>query len=137
MKRRTLTILVISFITLAIIWFLLSGRIIGKKPFKDINDSDVQSIGLLVIPPDKTISISERDEIKEIVDILNTVVIYEEDDAGRQYQGQLVQYSLNMKDGNVVEIGSYNPFLFIDEKCYKTKYEPCEELNSLGNKLIK
>lgn len=92
---------------------------------------------LFVIPPDKTISINERDKIKEIVDILNTVVIYEEDDAGRQYEGQLVQYTLNIKDGNVVEIGSYNPFLFIDGKCYKTKYEPCEKLDSLGNKLIK
>ncbi|GMQ64455.1 hypothetical protein [Vallitalea maricola] len=42
-----------------------------------------------------------------------------------------------MKDGNVIEIGSYNPFSFIDGKCYKTKYEPCEKLNSLGSKLIK
>ncbi|MCT4686635.1 hypothetical protein [Vallitalea sp.] len=35
MKRRTLTILVISFIALAIIWFLLSGRIIGNNYYNN------------------------------------------------------------------------------------------------------
>ena len=41
-----------------------------------------------------------------------------------------------MTDGTQTEVMAYNPFLVIDGIGYKTKYEPCEALNSYANQLL-
>ena len=41
-----------------------------------------------------------------------------------------------MTDGTQTSIMAYNPFLVIDGIGYKTKYEPCEALNSYANRLL-
>lgn len=110
--------------------------IIGKRPFSGLNHEQVQSISLFAIPPGVTVEIEDRDQIKEIVEILNTVIVYQKDNSSREYAGQLVRYTLLFTDGTVLEVGAYNPFLFINKKSYRTKYEPCEKLNAYGNALI-
>ena len=44
--------------------------------------------------------------------------------------------NLSMVSGSTIEIGAYNPFIIIDGQYYRTEYEPCEELNALGNTLL-
>ena len=61
--------------------------------------------------------------------------IYNKDSSYEQYSGQAVIYTISKADGTVLTINAYNPFLITDGVGYKTKYEPCEELNSLGNKI--
>ena len=41
-----------------------------------------------------------------------------------------------MVDGTQTDIMAYNPFIVIDGIGYKTKYEPCEALNSYANELL-
>lgn len=41
-----------------------------------------------------------------------------------------------MSDGTQTSIMAYNPFLVIDGTGYRTKYEPCEALNSYANRLL-
>lgn len=84
-------------------------------------------------PPDKTIQITE---IKELVEYLKDVVIYNEDNSYTEYVGQGVTFTLTMTDGTQTEITAYNPFLVIDGAGYKTDYEPCEALNNYANKLL-
>ena len=135
-KKKILMILMLLVLIIVIILLLSSKGILGKKPFKNLESSDILSISVFAIPPNKTVLINDNEHIKEITAILNTVVIYQRDDSGRDNFGQLVQYTLKMKDGSSLEVGAYNPFVFVNGKSYKTKYQPCENLNSLGNKLI-
>ena len=101
-------------------------------PYKDLSDSDIVSATLELLPPDLKVELN-ADGIKKLTDILRTVEIYEEDDSYRDYVGQAVIYTITMADGSVEKIMAYNPFIVINDVGYKTKYESCEELNSLGN----
>ena len=102
------------------------------KPFETMSTDDVVSATVELLPPDVIIDLS-FEEIVELVEILQTVEIYEQDDSYRDYAGQAVIYNITKNDGTQQIIMAYNPFIVIDEIGYKTKYEPCEELNALGN----
>lgn len=64
------------------------------------------------------------------------MVIYEQDDSWREYTGQATVFTLTMTDGTIEEITAYNPFVIINGIGYRTKYEPCEQLNNLDNRLL-
>ncbi|HEY8420609.1 MAG TPA: hypothetical protein VIL05_02555 [Thermoclostridium sp.] len=116
---------------------LLFTAMAGKRPFRELKHEQVQSISLFAVPPGITVDVKDKKQIEEIAEMLNDVVVYREDNSGREYVGQLVRYTLFFTDGTVLEAGTYNPFIFINDKCYRTKYKPCEKLNAYGNKLIK
>lgn len=106
---------------------------IGKKPFKNLTVNDIYSANVRLTPPDETVEIAD---IQKLVDTLREVVIYERDDSYMDYAGQSVVYTLKMKDSSEMVIGEYNPFIIINGLGYKTKYEPCEELNRMANELL-
>jgi len=136
MSKKAISGIILIMLGIASGIFLFTS-VAGKRPFKDLSHEQVQSISLFAIPPGITVEIDDMNRINEIVEILNTVVVYREDNSGRDYVGQLVRYTLHFTDGSVLEVGDYNPFIFINDKCYRAKYEPCEKLNSYGNALIK
>ena len=103
-----------------------------SKPFKDLLTEDVLVATVELLPPNAKVDLS-NEEISELVDILQTVEIYEKDDSYREYNGQAVIYNITKADGGQEKIMAYNPFIVINDVGYKTKYEPCEELNALGN----
>ena len=105
----------------------------GKKPYKHLQASDITAASVRLTPPDETIQITE---IKELVEYLNDLVIYQPDDSYQEYAGQAAAFTLTMQDGTQHEIIAYNPFFIIDGTGYKTKYEPCERLNRYANKLL-
>ena len=105
----------------------------GKKPYKDLDAAQIVSAKVLLTPPDKTIEI---ENIQELVEYLNDVVVYNEDNSYTEYDGQGVVFTLTMVDGTQTDIMAYNPFIVIDGIGYKTKYEPCEALNSYANELL-
>jgi len=113
-----------------IIVFVLSS---GRKPFKDMEPSEIVSATVQLSPPDKTILITG---IEELTNYLNDVVIYNKDNSFTEYSGQGVIFTLTMADGAQTEIMAYNPFLVIDGVGYRTKYEPCEVLNRYANRLL-
>ena len=127
--------IVISVLILGILVVILSNKF-GTKPFAKLSPSEIMSAEFLIIPPEKTIDLTDEEDIAELTDILNEIVIYQEDNSGRDYEGQLVQVTIVLKSGETHTIGAYNPFLFLDGKCYRTKYEPCEKLNAFGNRIL-
>lgn len=105
----------------------------GKKPYKNLDAAQIASAKVQLTPPDKTVEI---EDISELVGYLNDVVIYNQDNSYTEYVGQGVTFTLIMTDGTQTEITAYNPFLIIDGVGYKTKYEPCQALNSYANELL-
>lgn len=133
MKKKRLIITVSCVILLGIVAaaFLFS---MGKKPYENLDAAQIVSAKVLILPPDKTVEI---EDIPELVDYLNDIVIYNKDNSYTEYSGQGVIFTLTMTDGTQTDIMAYNPFLVIDGVGYKTKYEPCEALNSYANELLK
>ncbi|AHF06020.1 hypothetical protein [Desulfitobacterium metallireducens] len=130
MKKKVIIVVVI------ILAILILGNGFGKRPFKDLTRDNIVNVSLSVTPPGKTIEIQDEFKIQSLVDTLNSVVIYKEDDTGREGDRQSVQFTLSINDGSIVKVEPSGTFMFINDKCYKTKIEPCLELYTLGNRLI-
>jgi hypothetical protein len=106
----------------------------GKKPFKNLSATNVESATVLLIPPNETIQITD---MEELTGYLRDLVIYNEDNSYTEYNGQVVIFTLTMTDGTQMEIDAYNPFIIVDGVGYKCKYNPCEALSSYANRLLR
>lgn len=133
MRKKAIIIISLIGILSATIIMMAVAVVSGRKPYKDLNSSQIVSAMVRLTPPDKTIEITE---IAELVNLLKDVVIYNEDNSYTEYSGQGVIFTLTMTDGTQTSIMAYNPFLVIDGVGYKTKYEPCEALNQYANMLL-
>lgn len=133
MKKNKSIIIVGACIVAIIVFIVISTKIAGKKPFRDLVETDIVSATVNLSPPDKTIAISE---LEELVSYLNDVVIYSEDNSYTEYDGQGVTFTIIMADGTHTDVTAYNPFLLIDNVGYKTKYEPCKALSAYANQLL-
>lgn len=133
MKKKKL--IIGSIAVIAVVILLMIFQPLGKMPFKDLSVDNIASVSVELLPPDKSFDWTD-DDIIELTEMLNSVVIYNRDNSYDQYAGQAVIYTITKTDGTVLTINAYNPFLIIDSVGYKTKYEPCEELSSLGNKIL-
>ena len=129
-KQLMITIAGIALVCAAVVTLLFA---MGEKPYKSLDAIQIVSAKVLLTPPDKTVEI---EEIPELVDYLNDVVIYNQNNSYTEYDGQAVTFTLTMTDGTQANITAFNPFLIIDGVGYKTKYEPCEALNSYANELV-
>ncbi|RKI94358.1 hypothetical protein D7V94_01135 [Parablautia intestinalis] len=132
MKRKTIIISLICILS-AVIIVMVTAVFRGRKPYKNVDSSQIVSATVRLTPPDKTIQITE---VTELVKLLKDVVIYNEDNSYTEYSGQGVTFTVTMADGTQTSIMAYNPFLVIDGVGYKTKYEPCEALNHYANILL-
>jgi len=131
-KRNSIIVAIFSIMCIAIVVAFLNG--IGQKPFENLKKEEIKEVTLELYPPNTKTTLKEN-EIEKLVEILQNVVIYNEDNTYGQNNGQIVIYKIIKMDDTVIEIQAYNPFLVIDGIGYKTKYEPCEELSNLGNKI--
>ena len=128
MKKKIGTIIAFVFLALIMVSALIVFR--GRKPFKDL---EMTSATVQLLPPDETIQVANLEELGAL---LEDVVIYNRDDSYREYSGQAVVFTITRDDGSKLEVTAYNPFIIIDEKGYRCKYEPCEKLNSYANELL-
>lgn len=110
--------------------------LIGTKPLRGLSASDVTAATVELYPPDATLELTQA-EIEELVPILDRVLTYQRDDTYGEYDGQAVIFTLTKIDGTQLRVQAYNPFIVIDGVGYRTKYGPCEELNQLGNDLLR
>jgi hypothetical protein len=130
-KNNKILIVVLACVIIAgIVCIVLSG----KKPFKNLSATNVESATVLLIPPNETIKITD---IEEMTGYLRDVVIYNEDNSYTEYSGQGVIFTLAMTDGTQVEVEAYNTFIIIDGVGYKCKYEPCKALSNYANRLLR
>ena len=130
--KKTKIFIVITIICIGIVFILLDTR--GQKPFEKLTKEEIKEVTVELYPPDTTAELDEE-EIEDLVEILHQVVIYKKDNTYSDYCGQAVIYKITKYDGTTIEVQAYNPFLIIDGIGYTTKYEPCQQLNSLGNKI--
>lgn len=131
MKKRVLTAAFGCALAAGMIVLLIAFG--GRKPYKDLNAPQISAATVRLTPPDKTVGI---EDIQELVDYMNDLIIYQEDDSYAEYVGQGIVFTLTMADGTRQEIMAYNPFLVIDGIGYRTKYEPCEALRGYANRLL-
>lgn len=110
--------------------------LIGARPLRDLTAGKVTAATVELYPPDATLELTQE-EIEELVPILDRVVTYRRDDTYGEYDGQAVIFTLTKIDGTQLRVQAYNPFIVIDGEGYRTKYGPCEDLNQLGNDLLR
>lgn len=135
MKRILTVILLFCCISYLLVGCKNKDSRLSEKSLAEIKTEDVSSFIVRLRPPDEEYTIADEQVIAELVDLLNDVIIYEEDNSFEDYNGQWVEYELTMTDGSSKTVAAYNPFIIIDGIGYKTEYEPCEKLNAFGNGL--
>lgn len=132
MKKKV--ILVVITVFLLACCFIIGRELIGVKPFKYLSRNDISAVTVKLVPPNITFTV-DNDEVNELVEILNQVVTYRKDNSFTKYMGQMVAFTIIKTDGSRLTVNAYYPFIIIDGIGYKTKYEPCEQLNSFANNL--
>lgn len=110
--------------------------LIGTTPLRGLSAGDVTAAKVELYPPDATLELA-REEIEKLIPILDRVVTYQRDDSYVDYCGQAVIFTLTKTDGTQLRVQAYNPFIVIGGEGYRTKYGPCEELNQLGNDILR
>lgn len=110
--------------------------VVGDKPLHGLTASEITAATVELYAPDAALELSQT-EIEELVPILDRVVTYQRDDSYGEYCGQAVIFTLTKTDGSQLRVQAYNPFIVIDGVGYRTKYEPCEDLNQLGNDILR
>lgn len=133
-KKSILFTIILAIIIIIIIFFTINQNRLSEKPFKDISVDDIDSVNVTLLPPNVSYELN-YEEIEELIDILHSVEIYNKDNSYKDYDGQNVTFTIVKNNNTNIKIMAYNPFLVIDGTGYKTKYESCERLNSLGNKI--
>ena len=105
----------------------------GERPFADIDAADVAEVEISLQPPGTTFTVAAGEDIDALCALLREIVLYEQDDAGRETVGQLVSFSLTLTDGGAINVGAYGDYVYVDDVCYRAKYEPSQALNAFGN----
>ncbi len=118
---------------LAIVLFLTFG--LGKSPLKELKAENVVSIAIQSAPPYEETIIDNEGEIKQFVDAMQKIVVYEERTVDNKASKQVV-FTLTMKDGTTKTIGAYEPYIRIDNMVYRAKGEPCRALSKLGTDFL-
>ena len=129
MKKKPWLVLLFCLAVLCAVWFACCGR----RPYKDLQPSDIVSATVRLSPPDKTVPVTD---IPELTGYLRQIVIYRRDNSHTAYAGQAAVFTLTMADGSREEIVAYNPFVILNGTGYRTQYAPCEELNRYANRLL-
>lgn len=129
MKKKRWMILIGFLLILGIAVVVASDR----KPYKDLQASDIVSATVHIIPPDQTIQITD---IEALVPYINEIAVYFKDDSYTDYVGQAVTVTLMMADGSREEIMEYSPFIIINGVGYRAKPRSCEKLNGYANALL-
>ena len=118
----------------ALVLLLVLTLAVSRRPFRDLEVSDIQSAAVELLPPDITIQLG-RDEIAALASLLREVRVTRRDDSYTKYNGQAVRFTPTMADGGTTTVTACNPFLIIDGQSWRTAYGPCEALNAFGNRL--
>ena len=133
MKRKILTI---AAIILAVALIMTIGTwVIGRKPFKNLNADDIQSISIHLWPPNESMDLTEA-EIEELVTLLQQVKIYNPSWLHLASGGQSNIMTITYQDGSVQEVNQFGSTLIIDGQGYRAEYEPNEAINQFANKLF-
>ena len=108
----------------------------GREPLGLLKAEEVQWAQVRLVPPDESRYLT-REEIGQLVPLLNRIVTHRQDDSYQDYSGQAVTFTIKIVDGPTTTVMAYNPFVVIDGVGYQTEYTPCEALSQFGNSLLR
>ena len=99
MKKKRWLVLLFCLAVLCAVWFACCGR----RPYKDLQPSDIVSATVRLSPPDKTVPVTD---IPELTGYLRQIVIYLRDNSHTAYAGQAVCLDMTpyMNDGDELDI---------------------------------
>ena len=80
-KKKLILALTIIILTVLAIFGLYP--FLGKKPFANINEADISSASVQLMPPNKTIQITQ---LSKLADVLKDIVIYNKDDSYKEWK---------------------------------------------------
>ena len=101
----------------------------------DLQGADILSAAVHLSPPDVTLELTEA-EREELAGLLRAAVVHERDDSWREYAGQGMTYTLELRSGSTLTVMEFNPFLVIDGVGYRADHDPCEALSRFGNRIL-
>ncbi len=104
--------------------------------FDNLTLNEIKSVSVKLIPPNKEFELND-DEIKEFINKLKDIVIYNREYSHLVSGGQVVIFTISKKDGTIISVNACNSYLMINDKSYKTEYEPCEKLSSFANECLR
>lgn len=131
--KKTIVLLISVIVSTLIATLIIKP--FGIKPYEDLEVKDISSVSVELMPPHKTIELNEE-QIKELVEVLQTVVIYNK--VTKEFlAGQHVNFIITKNDGTILEVLPMGSLMQLssDGTRYKTKYEPSNELNKLANEI--
>lgn len=123
---------VLAFICLVILMGAVGAAVINR-PYSDLKAEDIVSARVTLTPPEKTVTIEDKEELAAL---MSELVTYNRDQSYTECDGQGVVFELTMADGRTQSINAYQPYLVIDNVGYRASYEPCAKLANYANGLI-
>lgn len=133
MGKRILVVLAGLALALGLlIWYAFFR---GDRPFRSLKGTDIVSASVGLSPPDVTLELTAS-EREELAGLLRAAVVRERDDSWREYAGQGVTYTLELRDGSTRTVMEFNPFLVVDGVGYRAEHDPCEALSRFGNRIL-
>lgn len=121
-------------VVLLVVFFILTARR-GQRPFRSLTVEQLSGATVEVTPPGTPAILSQQD-LQDLVDILQKVTIYQEDNSYQASGRQMVTFTLTMTDGSEHTVTACAPWLILDGVGYRTSHEPCLALSTLGNQAI-
>lgn len=114
---------------------LAAGNRMAVKELAALSKVEIKKVAVLANPPGKEAVLPEE-EIGKLVEILNSVTVYYKDNSYNEYGGQWVEFTVTKTDGTQLEVAAYSPFIIINGEGYQAKYESCQAMNGLANRVI-
>lgn len=108
---------------------------LAVKELSDLSKEEIKEVTVLANPPGKETALPEE-EIGKLVEILNSVAVYRKDNSYSEYDGQWVEFTVTKTDGTELEVAAYSPFVIINGEGYQAKYESCQAMSGLANRVI-
>lgn len=103
-----------------------------SQPFKELTTEEVNSAKVQLLPPDETIQVSDTETL---VNLLNNVTIYDEDDAYKDLCGQSIRYTIEKNDGDSLTVTYFGGCMIIDGVGYKCENSSYDDLWSFAKNL--
>ena len=106
------------------------------SPIISLCADDIDHVTLTAYPPDKSVQLT-KEQINEMLILLKGVTLYKEANSYNEYDGQWVQFDIDLNSGEEISLAEFNPFFIINRDGYRTKYGSCQALSDFANSIIK
>lgn len=113
------------------IW-IWQTRFVNTQPFADLKPEDIRQAAVEMYPPGKSFNLSQEDT-EQLVSLLNRITTGPKDHSYRNYNGQVIVFTLVRLDATQFTVQPYGSCLIIDGVGYQAEEDDCAALNRLAS----